>query len=91
MADRIMKIHTAVVFTELEDAAVLLHLDTKRYYTLNSTGVDIWRALTTGKSESQIIDQLEEAYQASREQLKASVTRILDELERAQLILPDNK
>jgi hypothetical protein len=40
------RIHPSVVFTDLEDGtSVLLHLDSKFYYTLNESGTVIWRAL----------------------------------------------
>ena len=35
-----------VLFTEIDDGSgVLLHLETKFYYTLNPTGVVVWKAL----------------------------------------------
>lgn len=35
-----------VLFTELDDGTgVLLHLDTKFYYTLNPTAVVVWKAI----------------------------------------------
>ena len=40
------RIHPSVLFTDLEDGtSVLLHLDSKFYYTLNETGTVIWRTL----------------------------------------------
>ncbi len=40
------RIHPSVLFTDLEDGtSVLLHLDSKFYYTLNESGTAIWRAL----------------------------------------------
>ena len=40
------RIHPSVLFTDLEDGtSVLLHLDSKFYYTLNDSGTMIWRAL----------------------------------------------
>lgn len=84
--NRRMKIDGHVVFTEIDDAAVLLHLETKRYFTLNSTGVVIWRALAAGKSEAEIIDIMMAQYQAPRTQLAASVARLINELAQAQLI-----
>jgi len=38
-----------VLFTEIDDGSgVLLHLDTKFYYTLNPTAVVVWKALRDG-------------------------------------------
>lgn len=40
------RIHPSVLFTDLEDGtSVLLHLDSKFYYTLNESGTIIWKAL----------------------------------------------
>jgi len=40
-----------VLLTELGDGTgVLLHMDTKFYYTLNNTGVALWKALDKGKA-----------------------------------------
>jgi hypothetical protein len=82
-----IKVHPSVVFTELEDAAVLLHLDTKRYFTLNSTGVAIWQAIVAGKDQNEIVAALAAEYAATHEQLSASVARLLSELEKAELIV----
>ncbi len=40
------RIHPSVLFTDLEDGtSVLLHMDSKFYFTLNESGTVIWRAL----------------------------------------------
>ncbi|MFT3775556.1 MAG: PqqD family peptide modification chaperone [Minicystis sp.] len=42
-----------VLFTEIDDGSgVLLHLETKFYYTLNPTGVIVWKALRDGNASS---------------------------------------
>ena len=42
--------HPQVLFTEIDDGSgVLLHLDTKFYYTLNATGVVVWKALARSR------------------------------------------
>jgi hypothetical protein len=44
-----------VLFTEIDDGSgVLLHLDTKFYYTLNRTGVVVWKALRDRTADSEI-------------------------------------
>lgn len=45
--------HPQVLFTEIDDGSgVLLHLDTKFYYTLNPTGARVWRALVARSADS---------------------------------------
>jgi len=42
-----------VLFTEIDDGSgVLLHLETKFYYTLNPTAVTVWKALRDGSAPS---------------------------------------
>ncbi|MGQ9897112.1 MAG: PqqD family protein [Acidobacteriota bacterium] len=78
--------HPSVVFTEVEDALVLLHLDTKRYFTLNSTGAAIWKYLVEGKSEADIVAALAEEYNADDSHLMNSTRRLLAQLKEAVLI-----
>jgi len=78
--------HPSVVSTEVEDALVILHLDTKRYYTLNSTGATIWRHLTQGKAEAEIVAALAAEYEADEAHLADSTRRLLAQLESAALI-----
>ncbi len=65
---------------------VLLHLDTKRYFTLNSTGAVIWKSLAQGKTEDEIVSQLADEYDADTAHLTASTRRLLRQLESAALI-----
>lgn len=45
--------HPQVLFTQIDDGSgVLLHLDTKFYFTLNRTGVVVWKALAEGEARS---------------------------------------
>ncbi|OYT73226.1 MAG: hypothetical protein CFK52_02885 [Chloracidobacterium sp. CP2_5A] len=78
--------HPSVVSTEVEDTIVLLHLDTKRYFTLNSTGAAIWKHLSQGKAEDDIVSALTEEYDADASRLAASARRLLEQLEKAALI-----
>ena len=47
MLDEKVRPHAQVVDTKLDDGEiVLLHLDSKTYYSLNPTGERIWHGLT---------------------------------------------
>jgi hypothetical protein len=53
-----------VTFTELDDAeSVLLHLKTRRYFSLNETGTLIWQQLRQGKEVDEIAALLEQQYE----------------------------
>jgi len=79
--------HPQVVDTPLDDdETVLLHLESKAYFTLNATGGRIWRGLKAGKSFDQIVAELEEIYEVTPEQARSSTQALLDELAQRGLL-----
>jgi hypothetical protein len=79
--------HPDVVHTELEDGAVLLHLGTRFYYTLNETGRTIWGLLESIDTPAGLTERLLGQYQVTADHARASVSRFLGELDREQLIV----
>lgn len=72
-----------VLFTQIDDGSgVLLHLDTKFYYTLNRTGVVVWKALCDGTAAS--IEAIGEAiaaeFRVEREAAARDVAALVDDL-----------
>jgi coenzyme PQQ synthesis protein D (PqqD) len=82
-----MKVPPFVISTELEDSVVVVNLNSKRYYILNSTAGFIWRGIAEGNAESEIVDRMVLEYDATKDQIAGSVGRLLDALERAELIV----
>ena len=84
---RYKAIAEALVAT-LSDGAVLLNLQTKRYYSLNETGTRIWEMVQQTADEESIVATLLREYEVEEQMARAEVRRILDELIEAQLIVP---
>jgi hypothetical protein len=84
---RYRAIPEALVAT-LSDGAVLLNLQTKRYFSLNETGTRIWELVQQTADEETIVSTLLREYEVEELMVRAEVRRILDELIEAQLILP---
>ena len=84
---RYKAIAEALVAT-LSDGAVLLNLQTKRYYSLNETGTRIWEMVQQTADEDAIVAELLREYEVEEPMARAEVRRILDELIEAQLIVP---
>ena len=84
---RYKAIAEALVAT-LSDGAVLLNLQTKRYYSLNETGTRIWEIVQQTADEGDIVATLLREYEVEEPMARAEVRRILDELIEAQLIVP---
>ena len=84
---RYKAIAEALVAT-LSDGAVLLNLQTKRYFSLNETGTRIWEMVQQTVDEDTIVVALLREYEVEEPMARAEVRRILDELIDAQLIVP---
>jgi hypothetical protein len=85
---KIYQKNPSVLCTELEDGAILLNLDTKYYYTLNSTGLRIWQIMDELKDPLEIAQKLAIDYEVDKEKAKASVVRLIEELKQEGLIIP---
>ena len=82
-----------VLLTELTDRAgqpeaVLLHLATQKYFSLNATGLCIWKTLEQPQSLAAAARALTTAFDVSQAQAEASVLRLAEELAAAELIVP---
>jgi hypothetical protein len=69
-----------VVSTELGEEAVLLHLQSQRYYTVNETGLAIWSLLAEPRSLDEIVDALAQDFEVTREDARTAARAFLDEL-----------
>jgi hypothetical protein len=79
---------TEALVATLADGAVLLNLQTKRYFSLNETGTRIWEMVQQTADEEAIVATLLREYEVEEPMARAEVRRILDELIEAQLIVP---
>ena len=76
-----------VVCTELEDdQAVLMHVGTQSCYRLNTTGLEIWRAIGRGLTLIQIGRELEQLFDVTEELALNSVVALAQELAREDLV-----
>jgi hypothetical protein len=76
-----------VLSTHLDDEAVLLHVGTKRYYTLNPTGATIWSAIENGLSGEEILDRLCREFDVGADEAGRELKSIFAELTAKELIV----
>lgn len=92
MLDDKISVCSDVVDTTLnEGEAVLLHLESKMYYSLNPTGERIWRGLKDGLSLRQISRRLQDEFDVDEQEADRSVLDLVNELCEQKLALRDNK
>lgn len=73
-------------FAAVEDGAVVLHMRTKRYYSLNETGTFVWRRLEDGMGRAAIVAQVVDEYDVGIAEAEMAVARLVDELVQESLI-----
>lgn len=80
------RIASDALSASLSDGAVLLHLYTKRYFSLNDAGSRIWALLKESYSEEQIVNMLVREYEVDLSEAQRSVHGLLEDLLAERLI-----
>jgi coenzyme PQQ synthesis protein D (PqqD) len=76
-----------VIFTDFEGGeGILVDLNTKQYYRLNETGALIWRGLEKGSTIEEIVTEMQNIYEVSREHAMKSLDKLLTTLESNRLV-----
>ena len=90
--DQAVKPNPEVVCTDVGgNEAVLLHLDTKKYYSLNQTGLRIWQMLSEGRTPADIIEGLQAEFDVTPEKARESVIDLMNELISEKLLTPTHE
>ena len=75
-----------VACASVEDGTVVLHMGTKRYYSLNETGAAIWRLIEANVAVEAIPSRLSESYDVPLDEARGAVGALIAELEAMSLI-----
>lgn len=76
------------LFATLSDGAVVLDIQTKKYFSLNETGARVWALIREGIDTDGIICVLLEEYDVTREAAEEAVTTLVRSLAAEKLIEP---
>lgn len=80
--------HPEVILTELSDGTgVLLHLNTKFFFTLNETAVLVWKVLSMGASSTELARAIVEHFDVDLAAAERDARALLDSLAAEQLIV----
>jgi hypothetical protein len=69
-----------VVCSELEEGAVVLNMQTRLYYSLNATALEIFRLLAGGADEVALAREVESRFEVGEEQARAALSGFLAQL-----------
>jgi hypothetical protein len=91
-AGEAVRINPRCLLTELGDGTgVVLDLDTKFYFTLNRTGVFVWKELTGGRegvTPEAIANKLEQRFDVGQDAAVQDVLHILETMAGEGLVQP---
>ena len=79
-------IPTDVACASVEDGTVLLHMGTKRYFSLNDTGAEIWRMLEQQVPVTEIPARLTATYDVPLAEAHLAVAELLAALAEQGLV-----
>jgi hypothetical protein len=80
------QVNQSVVCAELEDEAVLLHVEAGLYFGLDEVGLRIWNLLLGGMIEADVVERLVAEYDVDPAELRSDVSDFLNRLEAEGLI-----
>jgi Coenzyme PQQ synthesis protein D (PqqD) len=82
-----LRAHPDAVDTELDDNELaLLHLESKKYYSLNLTGKRIWQGLRHGRTLREISRRLQNEFRVDAETADRCVLELVNELVEQKLV-----
>ena len=85
-----VRIPSDVLYHELDGEAVLLNLQTGKYFGLDPTGTRIWHFLVEYHSLGMAYNRMLDEYDVDAETLKADLLRLVDQLVAHGLIQLEN-
>jgi Coenzyme PQQ synthesis protein D (PqqD) len=88
MTDR-YKRHPDLRLADVEGDGVVLHLGTRRYFSVSESGLALLQALETPHTIPELVEVLLERYEVTPEQAEASVRQFLDTCRTAELLIEE--
>lgn len=84
--DAEIRIPGNVLFTTIDESAVLLNVQNNKYYSLDDVGAHFWRLVYEGKQLREAFEVLLTEYQVARSQLEKDILELLQQLISSNLI-----
>ena len=84
--DATLNVPTHVLFTTVDQDAVLLNTLTNKYYTLNEVGARFWNLLTGGKTLREAHQALLEEFEVESPQLEQDLLELVGDLRENGLV-----
>ena len=84
----VYRIRDDVLSAELEGEAVVLSMDSRTYFQLNTTAAAAWKRLEDGVTRTDLVEHLCAEFAVDADEASREVDRLLEELVASELIHP---
>ncbi len=85
--DALLRPSADVIFRELEGEAVLLDLNSGRYFGLNAAGTRVWTLIASGSTMAQVTAAMAAEFDSDAEQIARDVCELVAELTERGLLV----
>lgn len=86
---KLYQINTPNIVHEIIDGeAIIINMEKGHYYSLRSTGAEIWASIVRGMSIGEIVHKLSEQYEGEGIEIKTAVDNLIIELLGEDMIIP---
>lgn len=82
-----LKRKEGIMTADMKGSAVMLDIETGKYYNLGEVGGEIWMLLEKQKTVGELLDALTKSYNVSREQCRRDTLPFLEVLVKRGLLL----
>ena len=86
-----LKISDDVMYTQVEDEYVLLHLDKGEYFSLNAMGREMFDYIKDGMSPDEIIDCITRDYEVAGDTVKRDLDELIVAMREARFFSEDDQ
>jgi Coenzyme PQQ synthesis protein D (PqqD) len=81
-----LRVARDVFAAQLAGEAIILHLETKRYYRLNATGAEVWKGIEAGEDREALAQRLVREFTVDQSTATLEVDRLVERLREARLV-----
>jgi coenzyme PQQ synthesis protein D (PqqD) len=90
MSERYVR-HPDLRVADVEGDGVVLHLGTRRYFSVSESGLALLQALEAPRTVPELVTVLLERYEVTPEEAEASVLQFLETCRTADLLGPESR
>ena len=82
------KVAEDILFRQVEDEGILMHVSSGTYYSLSETSILFWQALSNSKSLIPVVELITNEYEVKRDRVLEDLQSFLQDLSRSGIIFP---